>query len=136
MNNVFVCIEISWCIILSLLKVVYYEVIMVHPIRKEIKMLELKLYSGERLTEDEEDFVFSCLIELPKVLFSKSPWNLQLPAWIWIFRHGHDLFHQVEDHQSDYIFYTGIKCSTSKIVFEDVEPNISDHYGVLSSFVF
>ena len=44
------------------------------------------------------------------------------------------LFHQVEDHQSDYIFYSGLQCSTSKIVFDDVEPNISDHYGVLSSF--
>ena len=45
------------------------------------------------------------------------------------------LFHIIEDHQGDYIFYKLMKCVMGKMVFDDIIPSLSDHYGVFSSFL-
>ena len=46
------------------------------------------------------------------------------------------LFHICDDHQADYIFYKSLKCIDSNMVFCDIKPNLSDHYGIFSSFIF
>lgn len=46
------------------------------------------------------------------------------------------LFHICDDHQADYIFYKSLKCDDSNMVFNNIKPNLSDHYGVLSSLSF
>jgi len=45
------------------------------------------------------------------------------------------LFHIIEDHQGDYIFYKEMTCIMGKMVFDDIIPSLSDHYGVFSSFI-
>jgi len=46
------------------------------------------------------------------------------------------LFHICDDHQADYIFYKSLKCCDGDMVFNNIKPNLSDHYGVLSSLIF
>ena len=46
------------------------------------------------------------------------------------------LFHICDDHQADYIFYKSLKCINGTMVFNNIKPNLSDHYGVFSSLIF
>jgi len=45
------------------------------------------------------------------------------------------LFHISDDHQADYIFYKSLKCISGNMVFNNIKPNLSDHYGVFSSLI-
>ena len=45
-------------------------------------------------------------------------------------------YYKSADHQCDYIFYKNIQCKDSKIIFDKIDPPLSDHYGVMATFAF
>ena len=43
-------------------------------------------------------------------------------------------YYKSADHQCDYIFYKNIQCKDSKIIFDKIDPPLSDHYGIMATF--